>query len=407
MAQERYTFPGHAGHMLAGRLETPDNGGFRGVALFAHCFTCGKDFVAARRIAAGLVSKGFAVLRFDFTGLGNSQGDFGNTGFAANVEDLVAAADDLRERIGAPTLLVGHSLGGAAVLAAAHRIPEVRAVATLGAPADPEHVLHQFQADVPTIEAEGEADVTLGGRQFRIQKSFVDDMREHKPADRLAHLHRALLILHAPTDSLVGIENAQALFTAAKHPKSFVSLDDADHLITKPEDATYAADVIAAWSSKYVEADTRPAHLDLPEPSVSGQVTAVETGEGRFQTRISAAGTTIMADEPARLGGGGTGPAPYDLLLSALGACSTMTLRMYANRKRLPLTRSSIALNHEKVDDGQGGKIDKITRTIKLEGDLDEATRQRLLEIADKCPVHKTLTGPSVIVESSFVDDQT
>ncbi len=396
MTTEKYDFPSAGGHTLSGRLETPD-GPPGAYAVFAHCFTCGKDARAATRIARRLAELGIATLRFDFTGLGGSEGEFANAGFTSNVDDLVAAADHLRADRMAPSLLIGHSLGGAAVLAAAGRIPEVKAVATIGAPFDAAHVLHLFGENPLVADRSGSADVTIGGRSFRIGGSFVEDLNRQDQGERIADLRQSLLVLHAPTDATVGIDNASRIFLKAKHPKSFVSLDDADHLLTNPRDAEYAATVIAAWASRYVgiDAASAPAAADSV---VTGQVVVEETGAGKFQNRVSIGRHVLLADEPTDVGGLDTGPSPYDFLLAGLGACTAMTLRLYAERKGLPLRRVRVGLDHGKTHaadcadcETREGKVDEIVKTIVLEGELDAESRARLIEIADKCPVHRTL----------------
>jgi putative redox protein len=399
ISSEKLTFAGAQGVELAARLDLPV-GAPRAYALFAHCFTCTKDIFAAARIASGLAEQGIAVLRFDFTGLGHSQGEFANTNFSSNVADLVCAADYLRETRAAPRVLVGHSLGGAAVLAAAPRIPEAVAVATIGAPADPAHVRHLFQAAGPEIEAEGEAEVLLAGRPFRIRKQFLEDIEKHKLAGTLAELRKALLVFHAPRDATVGIENAGEIFQAAKHPKSFISLDNADHLLSRREDAVYVATVLAGWASRYLG---RAAAPEAPR-AAPGTVVVRETGEGRFAQHIAAGKHVLRADEPEEFGGDESGPGPYDLLLAGLGACTSMTLRMYAERKGWPLDRATVTLRHEKIHaqdcedcETKGGRIDRIERRLALEGTLDPAQRTKLLEIADKCPVHRTLESEVVI----------
>ncbi len=390
---ERITFPGSSGGQLAARLDRPD-GPLRGYALFAHCFTCTKDIFAAARIAEGLTSHGIAVLRFDFTGLGHSEGEFANTNFSSNVADLVAAADYLRQDHGAPTVLIGHSLGGAAVLAAAGDIPDAKAVATIGAPADPAHVAHHFTEQREEIEQAGEAEVLLAGRPFRIKKQFLEDIEGQRLAERVGALRKAVLVFHAPLDQTVSIDNAGAIFVAAKHPKSFISLDKADHLLSRREDAIYVADVLAAWAGRFLE-DVAPESGPKAE---EGEVIVRESGLGRLTQSIAAGPHALSADEPKSLGGNASGPTPYDLLLAALGACTTMTLRMYANRKRLPLERAAVHLRHQKIHaedcadcETKAGKLDHIEREISLEGPLDEEQRAKLLEIADKCPVHRTL----------------
>ncbi len=403
MRTERSTFTGSQGDRLAARLDAPD-GQAQATALFAHCFTCTKDIFAANRIAAALVERGIAVLRFDFTGLGSSEGEFANTGFSSNVDDLVAAADHLRERGQAPALLIGHSLGGAAVLAAAARVPEAVAVATIAAPFDADHVVHLFAESVPEIEAKGEAQVRLAGRPFTVRRSFLDDVRAQDQAERIAHLGRALLVLHSPLDATVGVENARRIFEAAKHPKSFVSLDDADHLLSRRADAVYAAEVLAAWASRYLgAAEPEPEAAEGPAPRAAVSVRA--TGQGRFQQEVRAGRHRFLADEPESFGGLDSGPSPYDLLLASLGACTAMTVRLYADRKRWPLEGVRVDLDHAKVHaedcescETKEGRIDRIERRIALEGPLDAAQRARLLEIADMCPVHRTLESEVLVV---------
>ncbi|WP_170549473.1 bifunctional alpha/beta hydrolase/OsmC family protein [Ruegeria atlantica] len=398
MPTERITFAGHDGNQLAARLDLPD-GPVLATALFAHCFTCSKDIPAARRIAARLAAMGIAVLRFDFTGLGHSGGEFANTTFTSNVEDLIAAAHFLAGRNMAPALLIGHSLGGAAVLRARAGIPSVKAVVTLGAPADPGHVSHHFEAALPQIEQEGSAEVMLGGRPFRIGKAFVDDISETALTPAIGDLKAALLVLHAPRDETVSIDNASTIFLAAKHPKSFVTLDDADHLITRASDAEYAADVIAAWVKRYVTLCPPAPPPGAPEGVV--RVTEVDPS-GYLQDIQSGPRHHAVADEPESYGGTDRGMSPYGFVSSGLGACTSMTIRMYARRKRWPLTGISVDVCHNKVhgqDAGLAGdgKIDVFRRKIRLEGPLDQEQRTRLLEIADKCPVHRTLEGSAHI----------
>lgn len=399
---DRLTFPGSQGHDLAARLDRP-KGAPRAWALFAHCFTCGKDVFAARRISQSLAAEGIAVLRFDFTGLGHSEGEFANTHFSSNVADLVAAADHLRAHFSAPQLLIGHSLGGAAVIAAASHVPEARAVATIAAPSDPGHVARLFEDDRERIEREGEADVQLAGRHFRVRKSFLDDVAEQSLDASLRALRKALIVFHAPTDDIVGIDNATHIFVAARHPKSFVSLDSADHLLSRRDDAAFVARVLAAWAPRYLEMADGPAVDDDPAPAKGGVVVR-ETGERRLASVVAAGRHRMLADEPASLGGDDAGPTPYDYLMASLGACTAMTLRLYAERKQWPLERTTVHLSHSRVHasdcaecETREGKLDVIERTIALEGALDEDRRTRLLEIADKCPVHRTLTGEVVI----------
>jgi uncharacterized OsmC-like protein/fermentation-respiration switch protein FrsA (DUF1100 family) len=394
MPAEQFDFSNAQGLRLAGLLDSPV-GEARAYALFAHCFTCGKDVHAAKRIAEGLTALGIAVLRFDFTGLGSSEGEFANTTFSSNVDDLVAAADQLRRVKRAPAILIGHSLGGAAVLAAAAAVPEARAVVTIAAPSDPAHVAGLFKDRLAEIDARGEVEVTLAGRPFRIRRAFLHDVAEQELGGRIAALRKALLIFHSPTDEIVGIDNASRIFAAARHPKSFVSLAGADHLLSRRSDAAYAANVIAAWAERYL--DMTPA-ADGQEDS--GQVTVRETRRGRFQQEITAGAHRFFADEPVAAGGGDSGPNPYDFLLAALGACTAMTLRLYAERKALALDRVTVRLRHARIHaadcetcESKEGMIDRIERGIVLEGTLVASERTRLLEIADKCPVHRTLTS--------------
>lgn len=391
MPTERITFPGHSGHTLAARLDLPD-GPHLATALFAHCFTCSKDIPPARRIAGRLASMGIAVLRFDFTGLGHSQGEFKNTTFTTNAQDLKAAAAALAQRGMAPSLLIGHSLGGAAVLRVADEIEGVKAVVTLGAPFDPDHVTHNFGDAIAEIEEKGSAAVHLGGRPIMIGRDFLHDVAAEKLISHIQNMKSALLVMHAPLDDIVGVENATQIFVAAKHPKSFVTLDNADHLITRGEDAEYAAEVIAAWVSRYL--DLRPPAPPIGAPEGVTRVSEADPA-GFLQDVGAGPKHHVLADEPMAYGGTDRGLTPYQFLAAGLGACTSMTVRMYARRKGWPLRHVSVDVTHDKVhaQDAEVGltKIDTFTRVLKLEGDLDDTQRARLLEIADKCPVHKTL----------------
>ncbi len=338
MPDQRFDFPSREGHRLAALLDEPAVPP-RAYALFAHCFTCGKDVHAAKRIAQALTSLGVGVLRFDFTGLGASEGEFANTTFSSNVADLAAAADELRRIRRAPEILIGHSLGGAAVLAAASEVPEARAVVTIGAPCDPAHVTGLLKNHIEEINARGEVEVTLAGRPFRVRRAFLDDIAEQKLSDRIAKLRKALLIFHSPTDDLVGIENAGRIFAAARHPKSFVSLAGADHLLSHRSDAAYVANVIHAWAQRYL--DTADAAPELADDRHS--VVVRETRQGRFQQEVTVGAHRFLSDEPTEVGGLDSGPGPYDLVLAGLGACTAMTLRMYAERKMLPLEQVTIS----------------------------------------------------------------
>jgi putative redox protein len=392
-------FPGSHGLKLAARLDLP-MGKPTAYALFAHCFTCSKDSRAAAYISSSLAAAGIAVLRFDFTGLGGSEGDFSNTGFSSNVEDLVAAADYLRTEYEAPKLLVGHSLGGAAVLAAAPQIAEVAAIATVNAPADPAHVIQNFGSSLREIESSGEAKVSLGGRPFVIRKSFIDDARAQKVNDILPNLRRALLVMHAPLDKIVDISNAQKIFAPAKHPKSYISLDNADHLLSRREDALYAGTVLAAWAARYLP----PRTDEQTAQSGKGDVVVTETGDGKYAQTINAGRHWLRADEPQSIGGDDSGLTPYQLLSASVGACTSMTIRMYADRKNWLIGRISVRVHHEKIHakdcvecENKEGRVDRIEREIQIEGELTDEQRARLLEIADKCPVHRTLHSPVVI----------
>jgi uncharacterized OsmC-like protein/alpha/beta superfamily hydrolase len=385
-------FPNGRGQTLAARLDRPD-GTARAFALFAHCFTCDKTAKAAVRISRALAGLGVGVLRFDFTGLGDSEGEL--TGFSANVDDLIAAARHMESLGHAPALLIGHSLGGSAALAAASEMASVKAVATIGAPAEVAHVLSLLGDGLSKIEAEGAAEVRIGGRPFTIGRDFVEDARMHDLTDRVTNLRRALLVLHSPLDAVVGIDNASKIFLAARHPKSFVSLDQADHLLTHGEDADYAATVIAAWAGRYL-----PMAADAPVETPDGAVLVEETGAGKFQVQVSVHGTRFFADEPEDVGGLGSGPSPYELVSAGLGACTAMTLRLYAERKGWPLTRTRVAVRHDKIA-GQTPP-DLFARQIALEGPLDAEQTAKLFEIADKCPVHRTLEGGSKVTTEPF-----
>lgn len=399
MSFEKVQFTNQQGDTLAARLDMPTEGAPDAFALFAHCFTCSKDLRAVGAISRALNRQNIAVLRFDFTGLGESEGDFSDTNFSSNVDDLIEAAEYLAEHYDAPRLLVGHSLGGAAVLQAAHQIESSVAVATIGAPYDPEHVTRHLEDALEEIKSSGEARITLAGRTFTIRKQFLEDLAATRMEETIRTLERALLVFHSPVDRTVGIDNAARIFKAAKHPKSYVSLDDAHHLLTDLSDAEYVGVVLGAWSRKYV---------DLTEDEETDHAGHVVTRtEDGFRTEITAGGHRLVGDEPEAMGGTNAGPSPYDLLLSALGTCTGMTLRMYADRKDWPLEEATVRLSHEKVHakdcehcDTTEGKVDHIEREIELAGDLSSEQRERLLEIANKCPVHRTLHSEIDVMSS-------
>lgn len=405
MTSQRLEFEGGHGAILAARLDVPD-GTVRAYAIFAHCFTCSKDLNATKRISEGLAQKGIAVLRFDFTGLGSSEGEFASTNFSSNISDLLRAANMLRQDFEAPKLLIGHSLGGAAILVAAGQIPEVKGVVTIGAPADANHVTHNFAADLKTIASDGKAEVTLGGRKFTIEKQFLDDLAGSSVNEHVAALKKPLLVFHSPVDQTVGIENAAEIFTAAKHPKSFVSLDTADHLLTSEADAQFVASTIAAWSERYLSGKEEK----KGDENLKG-ITVSETGFGKYQNAVTAGAHHLMADEPKSFGGTDTGPSPYDFVSIGLGACTNMTLRMYAERKGWDIGKVRVVVDHVKIHaedciscnedlKSSTGKIDQFHRKIIVKPGLDSDVMEKLLEIADKCPVHKTLHSKSDVTTS-------
>ena len=388
------TFPNTRGETLAGILNLPASTPLA-YALFAHCFTCSKDIKAAANIARALNDEGIAVLRFDFTGLGDSEGAFADTNFSSNVADLLAAVDYLEKQHEAPTLLVGHSLGGTAILQAAPQVPSAVAVATIGSPFDPAHVLNLFGDAEDALQERGEAEVNLGGRPFVMKRQFVEDLGEQSLQETVGALRKALLVMHAPLDNIVKIDNASELFRAAKHPKSFISLDNADHLLSRATDSRYVGHVLAAWASRYLPA----AEVDEPLSASDGAVVARTLSSG-FRTDIRSGRHALVADEPRSVGGSDLGPSPYDFLAAALAACTSMTLQMYARHKKLPLESATVSVVHDKVHaedcedcESGAGKIDEFRRSIALVGELTDEQRARMLEIADRCPVHRTLHG--------------
>ncbi len=400
MKFKKLEFENNDGQVLSARLDLPVAGKPAAYALFAHCFTCSKNIKAIAHITRALNQEGIAVMRFDFTGLGESEGDFADTNFSSNVEDLIGAAELLQAHYQGPRILIGHSFGGAAVLQAAQRIPSSKAVVTIAAPADPQHVTQSLGSATQIIQSRGEAEVSLAGRTFKLKKQFLDDLQFVNMKETIKKINRALLVLHSPVDETVGIDNAAQIFQAARHPKSFVSLDTADHLLTQQADSLYAGAVIAAWAGKYID------DSDKDQPSgdkAQHQVTA-QIGKSPYVTDIMAAGHSLVADEPHSIGGADLGPAPFDLLMASLGACKAITLRMYANRKKWPLDAVTVQINHKKIDAAdcetcqtKEGQLDQFECDIDLAGKLDDEQKKRLLQIADRCPVHRTLHSEVVV----------
>ena len=389
---QKINFTNAEGQQLVGRLELPINQHPHNFAIFAHCFTCNKNLSAVKNITRELTSNGFGVLRFDFTGLGESEGDFENTNFSGNVDDLISASNYLKENHTAPTLLIGHSLGGAAVIFAASKIDSVKAVATIGAPSNPKHVKHLIQNSVEEIKATGKANVSIGGRPFTIKKQFLDDIETKSLPDVAQNLRKALLVMHSPQDTTVGIENAEQIYVAARHPKSFVTLDGADHLLMKKEDSIYVGSVIATWAKRYISIPK------IDTISTTHQAVASLDAEDGFTTQMTVGSHTMMADEPISYGGNDFGPSPYEFVSAGLSACTAMTVQMYVKRKGWDLQNIEVHTSHTKVakqivENGEQKeiKVDTFNREIKLKGNLDDKQIQRMLQIADKCPVHKTL----------------
>ncbi|GAB3538047.1 bifunctional alpha/beta hydrolase/OsmC family protein [Pontibacter brevis] len=404
MQANNLTFKNKEGILLSGRLDLPADQKPHNFALFAHCFTCNKNLNAVRNVSRALTIKGFGVLQFDFTGLGNSKGDFSETNFSGNVEDLLAAAQFLEEHYQSPSLLVGHSLGGAAAILAASLLESVQAVATIGSPSHPQHVQHLFQNNLEEIQQSGKALVNIGGRPFTIKKQFLDDLSEMALLNVVKDMRKSILILHSPQDTTVGIENAADLYTAAHHPKSFISLNGADHLLSRETDSLYAGDVIATWAKRYL-----PYHA-APNLSSQHQVVALLQQDDVFTTSIKAGDHYLTADEPVSVKGNNFGPTPYELVASGLAACTAMTIKMYAMRKNWPLEDVEVHISYRKdhAEDSQnrkdkGAKIDVFEREIRLTGNLDEAQRERMLEIGNKCPVHKMMYS-EVEVRSRLIE---
>jgi uncharacterized OsmC-like protein/esterase/lipase len=399
MDLQKVSFQNNENQTLAGRLELPANQHPHNFAIFAHCFTCSKNLIAVKNVSRALTSAGFGVLRFDFTGLGESEGDFENTNFSGNVEDLIAAAQYLKKAYKAPSLLIGHSLGGAAAIFAAAQLPEIKAVATINSPSDPKHVRHLIKNSVSEITETGKARVELSGRPFTIKKHFLDDLEKQQLNAVVNKFNKAILILHSPQDKLVGINNAEEIYMAAHHPKSFISLDGADHLLGKKEDSIYVGQVIAGWATRYLEI---PKEIEI---SSKHDVVASLNQDQIFTTDIKAGSHYFVADEPESYGGNNFGPSPYELVSAGLSACTAMTIQMYARRKKWDVQHVTVHTSYDKkhaIDcencEDSTAKIDTFSREIKFEGNLDEKQIARLLQIADKCPVHKTLHTATQII---------
>ena len=403
MKISKITFKNDEGQTLTARLELPADRRPGGFALFAHCFTCNKNLSAVRNISRALTSSGFGVLRFDFTGLGESEGAFTDTNFSSNIQDIKAAANFLEKEFMAPSLLIGHSLGGTGVLYAAAEMNAVGAVATIGAPADPKHVKNLISSGIEEINQKGYAEVSIGGRPFTIKKQFIDDLEAVNLSSVLRKMKKALLIAHSPQDNIVGIDNAANIFKEARHPKSFVSLDGADHLLSKTEDSTYIGNVIANWARRYID------FRDKEKPDTDLQVVANLQGDDKFTTHIKAGKHYLTSDEPESYGGNDFGPTPYDFVSTGLASCTAMTVKMYADRKKWKIDEVNVHVKQNKVhaedcsecEDSSTGKIDRFTRVIELKGELDENQKGKLLEIANKCPVHKTLLS-EIIIETKL-----
>lgn len=393
------------GHILNAFLELPANQKPNYYVIFAHCFTCSSTLGAVRNISNTLTTHGFGVVRFDFTGLGRSEGEFSESHFSGNVDDLIAVHNYMKTNFEAPCLLVGHSLGGAAVLVAASQLDDIKAVATIGAPATVSHVKHLFSHNINEIPEDVDVQVNIGGRPFVINKEFVSDFDKTDLPTIVKNLRKPLLILHSPIDTIVGIENAKQLYHHAHHPKSFVSLDNADHLLTNSKDSRYAGNMIGTWVERYFPKKENEM-LDTEGEQLVGHLNLIEDN---FTTKIQTKNHDMIADEPISVGGNDFGPSPYQYLYAGLAACTTMTLKMYADRKGWDLQEVFVYISHSKKKNTELGielekptRLDFITKKLKFVGDLSEEQKQRLKEIAAKCPVHKTLAG-NVIFESEVV----
>jgi len=400
MNLQKVTFQNENGQTLIGRLELPVDQHPHSFALFAHCFTCGKNLLAVKHIGKALTSDGFGVLRFDFTGLGESEGDFADTNFSGNVSDLISAAGYLEQNYEAPSLLIGHSLGGAAVIFAAAEIGSVKAIATIGAPSNPIHVEHLLKSSLEEINAQGAAVVNLSGRDFTIKKQFLDDLRTKSLPETVKKLRKPLLLMHSPQDDTVGIQNAEQIYVAAHHPKSFVSLDGADHLLSDKKDSMYVGKVISGWAQRYLNLESEQA-----QPKTKHDVVASLDAEDGFTAQMKVGSHYMIADEPLDVGGSDFGPSPYELVSAGLSACTVMTIQMYVRRKGWDLENVEVHTSYAKEHaldcencESEDAKIDTFHREVILKGELDEKQKSRIMEIADKCPVHRTLHSETQII---------
>ncbi len=408
MPTQKIKFNNKKGYQLCAKIDLPLKKNPYPFVIFAHVFTGNKNLTASKHISRALTMNGFGVMRFDFTGLGESEGDFSDTNFSSNVEDLEAAAEYITEKYMAPAVMVGHSLGGAAAIFAASKIDSIKAVVSIGAPSYPEHVTHLLKDKREEIEKNGCAQVDIGGRKFTIKKQFLDDLEAQEHVPVIQNLDRALLVMHSPQDNIVGIENAANIYKLAKHPKSFVTLDRADHMLTNKNDAFYAGNVIASWVKRYIE------FPEIEKLETDQQVVVRLEGDD-FTTEVQMGEHSIIADEPVKVGGNDFGPSPYELLNASLGACKAMTLKMYARRKKWDLedvlvhisySKSNKYEEHQADPENANSRIDRFDIELELVGNLDDAQKQRLLEIASKCPVHKTLDSPTEFVTKIIEAEQ-
>lgn len=397
MPSKKVEFVNKNGYKLSARMEMPLSSKPDAYAVFAHVFTGSKNLSATRHISRALTLNGIAVLRFDFTGLGDSEGDFSDTNFTSNVEDLLAACRYLRDNHEAPSIMIGHSLGGAASVFAASKVDSIKAVATIGTPSEPKHVTHLLTNKLEDIENTGMAEVNIGGQVFTIKKHFLDDLRSKNMYNIVKNLNKAILVLHSPQDTVVEIENAAKIYHAAMHPKSFVTLNQADHMLTNKNDAFYVGNMIATWAKRYVDIPTT-------KKLVTHKQVVAQLGDSGFTTDIMAGRHGLIADESEDLGGGDFGPSPYEMLNAALGACTAMTLQMYARRKKWDLQEVKVHLSFSRSYredcehcDHNEKRLEVFDREIEVKGNLDEVQINRLLEIANKCPVHKTLEAAAEV----------